>query len=156
VAAARAKPASLEALLAISEWQTKGTRRAAPKWWPAIEAALALPERQLPARRAPQGDGPPPPRAWADKRPEAAERLTHGRGALLELAEHHSMPVENLLQPDAMRRACWEYRAGGAEGIAAFLAGRGARQWQIDLTAQVLADAFERAAVATAEASDAE
>lgn len=151
VAAARAKPSSLEALVAIPEWQTKGTRRAAPKWWPAIEAALALSERQLPARRAPQGDGPPPPRAWADKRPEAAERLNQGREALLELAERHTMPVENLLQPDAMRRACWEYRGGGAEWIATFLAGRGARQWQIDLTAALLADAFERAAVATAE-----
>jgi ribonuclease D len=146
VAAARAKPTSLEALLEIPEWRTRGTKKAAPRWFPSIEKALALSEKALPARRAPSGDGPPPPRAWSDKRPEAAARLTEAKAALAELSERHEVPLENLLQPDAARRACWEYRGGGVEWVRTFLDSRSARPWQIALTAGPLADAFVRAA----------
>ncbi len=146
VAAARAKPATLEALLEIPEWRTRGTKKAAPRWWPSIEKALKLSERALPARRAPAGDGPPPPRAWPEKRPEAAARLTEAKVALAELSERHDLPLENLLQPDAARRACWEYREGGAEWVRKLLESRSARPWQIELTAELLAEAFERAA----------
>lgn len=146
VAAARAKPGSLDALMDLPEWRTRGTKRAAPRWWPAIEAALALPESKLPARRPPQGDGPPPVRAWAEKRPDAAARLAASRSALAALAEAHEVPVENLMQPDAVRRACWDYDGGGADWLRAFLEGRGARRWQLDLTVPALAGAFVLAA----------
>lgn len=145
-AAARVKPTSLDALLNIPEWQSKGTKRAAPRWWPAVEAAMALPENGLPARRPPAGDGPPPPRAWAEKRPEAAQRLAAARTALQELSARHEIPVENLAQPDAVRRACWEYREGGAEWIAQALRSRGARPWQVELVAPALTSAFAVAA----------
>lgn len=143
VAAARAKPSSLDALLSIPEWQSRGTKRAAPRWWPAIEAALTLKEGQLPAKRAPHGDGPPQPRMWADKRPEAAVRHTAAREVIADLCVTHDLPAENLLQPDALRRLCWEYEGGGEQAVRSFLAGRSARQWQIDLVALRLADAFD-------------
>ena len=154
VAAARAKPRSLDALLEIPEWRTRGTKKAAPRWWPAIEAALALPDKSLPARRAPQGDGPPPPRAWPEKRPEAAMRLTEAKAALAELGEHHNIPVENLLQPDAARRTCWDYRDGGVDWVRDFLASRNAREWQIELTAVPLTEAFARAALLPQDTPD--
>lgn len=142
VSAAKAKPASIDALVTAQEWQSRGTKRSAPRWWPVIEAALALPESQLPAKRPPAGDGPPAPRAWAEKRPDAAARLQCARDELAALSAEHQIPVENLLQPDAMRRACWEYQGGGNEWIESFLAGRGARSWQIAMTAPVLHRAF--------------
>jgi len=143
VAAARAKPSSLEALLEIPEWRTRGTKRAASRWWPSIEAALQLKENQLPAKRGPHGDGPPQPRMWADKRPEAAARLTAAKEVITELCETHVLPAENLLQPDALRRVCWDYTGGGEAFVREFLAGRRARAWQIDLVAARLASAFE-------------
>lgn len=146
VAAARARPADLNALLEIPEWRTRGTKKAAPRWWPSIEKALTLSEKELPTRRAPAGDGPPPPRAWPDKRPEAAVRLTEAKVALAEISERHDVPLENLLQPDAARRACWEYRDGGVDWVENFLKMRSARPWQIELTAGPLAEAFARAA----------
>ncbi|MBC7297421.1 MAG: ribonuclease D [Demequina sp.] len=151
VAAARAKPTTLEALLDIPEWRTRGTKKAAPRWWPSIETALKLPDKALPARRAPTGDGPPPPRTWPDKRPEAAARLAEAKVALAELSEIHNVPLENLLQPDAARRACWEYRGGGVDWIASLLRSRSARPWQIELTALPLAEAFARAAAPDAD-----
>ncbi len=148
VAAAQAKPTSLESLIAIREWSSQGTRRAAPRWYPAIAHALALTDKELPARRGPAGDGPPTPRLWKEKRPEAAARLEAARAVVAEYAERLDVPVENLLQPDALRRACWEYPDGGDEHwLRAFLAGRGARAWQIDLLAAALVTAFGAAEI---------
>ncbi|MFW2514393.1 HRDC domain-containing protein [Demequina sp. SO4-13] len=144
-AAAQAKPRSIDELVKIREWQSKGTKRRASFWYPAIEAAMALPESKLPAKRGPRGDGPPQPRIWKDKRPEAAARLNFAREAVAADSERLSIPAENLLQPDALRRCCWEYRSGGEEWIREFLASRGARAWQIELIAPLLADAFEDA-----------
>lgn len=143
VSAARVKPSSLDALGGIPEWQTRGTKRAAPRWWPAIESAMALPEAQLPAKRAAHGDGPPQPRIWAEKRPEAATRHASAREVIAELCATHDLPAENVLQPDALRRLCWEYAGGGEAHVRSFLATRHARQWQIDLVAERLADAFD-------------
>src|SRR5690606_28369991 len=99
-AAALAKPTSLDALLKVREWQSQGTKRRAPQWYPAIEAAMAPPEVQLPAGRGPAVEGPPQPRMWAEKRPEAAARLTAAKAVIAELMARHDMPAENLLQPD--------------------------------------------------------
>jgi len=142
-AAAQAKPTSLDALLEIPEWQSRGTKRRAAFWYPAIASAMSLAESDLPPRRGPLGDGPPQPRTWKDKRPDAADRFTAAREGIGVLVETLAVPAENLLQPDALRRACWEYPGGGEDWIRTFLAGRGARAWQIDLTAPVLAAAFE-------------
>ncbi len=147
VAAARAKPTTLDALLEIPQWRTRGTKKAAPRWWPSIHTALTLPDKELPARRAPAGDGPPPPRAWPDKQPEAAVRLAHAKDTLAELSRRHDVPLENLLQPDAVRRLCWEYRDGSVEWVKSFLESRSARPWQVALTATALTEAFAQAAV---------
>ncbi len=156
VAAAVAKPTSLEALLALREWQSKGNKRRAPQWYTAVEEAMKLPDKQLPAKRGPRGDGPPQPRMWADKRPEAHARLLHARALMTRLSDKYDVPAENLLQPDALRRCCWEYTDGGQSWISTFLAGRSARQWQIDLIAPELAEVFEIAQREGALARDAE
>lgn len=143
VAAARTKPTSLDALLEVPEWRTRGTKRAASRWWPAIESAMALSDSQLPSRRGPHGDGPPQARMWADKRPEAAARLAAAREVVGELCELHSLPAENLLQPDALRRLCWDYAGGGEPVVRAVLVARSARPWQVDLVAAKLAEAFD-------------
>ncbi len=153
-AAALAKPTSLTALTEIREWSSKGTKRAAPRWYPAIQEAMALPESQLPARRATPGDGPPQPRMWKEKRPEAAARLEAARAVIAQLSASLEVPAENILQPDALRRACWEYTEGGEEWIRTFLAGRGARQWQLELVSAPLADALDKAEVEAQEATE--
>jgi ribonuclease D len=154
VAAAQAKPTSLDALVEVPEWRSRGTKRRAGSWYPAIASAMALPESELPSRRGPASDGPPQPRMWKDKRPEAAERLAAARVGIGVLVDTLSVPAENLVQPDAMRRACWEYQGGGEEWIRTFLASRGARPWQIDLVAPVLTAAFDTPPPPTATATE--
>jgi ribonuclease D len=92
------------------------------------------------------GEGPPPPRIWSEKNPDAAKRLEGARALLSSLGEELSIPVENLLTPDFLRRLCWEPpQPLTAESVAEALRDRGARPWQIELLAEGLATAFVEA-----------
>jgi len=143
VAAARAMPRTVPQLVALPEFAGKATRRRAPAWQRAVDEALALPDDRLPSLRGPRTDGPPQPRAWADRDPVAARRLAGARELLGTMSQDLHVPVENLLQPDALRRLCWTPPdpARTAE-IADFLRGRGARSWQVELVAAPLETAF--------------
>jgi len=143
VAAARALPRTVPQLTALPEFAGKATRRRAPAWQRAIDEALALPDDRLPSQRGPRTDGPPQPRTWADRDPVAARRLTSARELLATMSGDLHVPVENLLQPDALRRLCWTPPdPARASEIAEFLRGRAARPWQIELVAAPLEDAF--------------
>jgi ribonuclease D len=80
VAAALAAPTG-DALAALPAFAGRGARRHLRDWEAAVTEALALPETALPAT-AIASDGPPPPRAWADKDPDAAARLAAARAGL--------------------------------------------------------------------------
>lgn len=143
VAAASALPRTLAELGALRPFQGKGTRRRLEYWFAAVERGLALPQDALPSVRGPRSDGPPPPRAWSDRDPAAAARLTAARAAVAALADEHHLPVENLVQPDLLRRLCWSPPEQlDAEALARTLAAGGARPWQVDLVAPALAAAF--------------
>jgi ribonuclease D len=143
VAAAQALPRSVEALSALPAFSGKGARRRITVWQAAIQRGLATPDADLPSVRGPKSDAPPPPRAWADRDPDAATRLTAARGAMAALSVEHTVPVENLLQPDLLRRLCWTPPADLApDSIAAALAAGGARPWQVQLVSPVLAKAM--------------
>ncbi|HEY1134288.1 MAG TPA: ribonuclease D, partial [Nocardioides sp.] len=145
IAAAEALPTTRSTLLATPGFKGRGADRYAARWTDAVAEALALEESALPPRTL-RGDGPPPVRAWADKDPAAARRHTFGRDAVAALAEERAVPVENLLTPDYLRRLLWSPprerdRDALVAAVAAQLASYGARAWQVDLTAPLLADA---------------
>ncbi|MEN0128766.1 MAG: HRDC domain-containing protein [Brevundimonas sp.] len=143
VAAAQALPRSVPALTDLPAFSGKGTRRRAPLWQAAIDRGLAVPDSELPSVRGPKSDAPPPPRAWVDRDPEAAERLTAAREVIAALSLEHTVPAENLLQPDLLRRLCWTPPTPlDEDAIAAFLVAGGARAWQVGLVAPPLAAAF--------------
>ena len=51
------------------------------------------------------------------------------------------MPVENLLSPDLVRRLMWSPpEPRDADAVAAALRAGGAREWQIELTRDLLTD----------------
>ena len=140
VAAASAKPASLDALVAMPVFTGRVQRRQAGTWWDAIRRAMALPASELPPATLP-GDGPPPPAKWALKDPKAAARLAAARTALAAISERVSMPVENLLSPDLVRRTMWTPPIG--DDVAEALRAGGARPWQVELTATALRSALD-------------
>lgn len=145
VEAALAEPQTKRALVGMSSFTGRGSRRHADLWFEAIRRALDLPDAQLPPQHLPT-EGPPPPRVWAERDPAAAARLTRARAATAALAEENGLPVENLLSPDAVRRICWTPPQPLTEAaVRAALADRGARAWQVDLAAAALTAALEPA-----------
>ncbi|MDX3072324.1 ribonuclease D [Streptomyces sp. NPDC088354] len=130
------------ALAALPGFGHRMGRRQLEQWQAAIDHARLIPERELP-QPGPAFTGPPPPRAWADKDPVAAARLSAARAAVSELAEQLNLPQENLITPDTVRRLCWAPpRDRTPEAVSAFLAEAGARPWQVELTTPILTGAL--------------
>ncbi|QDY79570.1 HRDC domain-containing protein [Streptomyces qinzhouensis] len=142
VEAALAVPPNAHALAGLSGFGHRMGRRQLEQWQAAIDRARALPDLELPQPGQPL-TGPPPPRAWADKDPAAAARLSAARTAVSALAEELNLPQENLISPDTVRRICWEPPADSSpDGVAAALAALGARPWQSTLTSAPLSGAL--------------
>lgn len=142
VEAALALPPNVHALSALPGFGHRMGRRQLEQWQAAVDRARALPDAELPQPGQPT-TGPPPPRAWADKDPAAAARLSAARAAVSALAETLSMPQENLITPDTVRRVCWEPPAVvDAESVAEALASHGARRWQVEQVTPVLLPAL--------------
>ncbi|WP_369794395.1 HRDC domain-containing protein [Amycolatopsis sp. ATCC 39116] len=146
VNAVLAEPKSVAELQALPVFGGRVQRRYTGNWFRHLQAARQLPRDQLPNPAQPN-DGPPPANRWADKDPDAAARLAAARAGLAKIADHHQLPVENLLLPDLLRRTCWRPPEDRSlEAVSAALAAGGARPWQVELTAPVLVEALQATA----------
>jgi ribonuclease D len=153
VAAARVLPATKRDLATLKEFTGRASRSQIDRWWAAIQTGLASDD--LPVLRQ-ATETIPPPRVWSDKNPEADKRLKSARTAVTAVATEMAIPVENMLTPDLLRRVAWTPPADStAEGIAATLTELGARPWQVDATAQVIAQAFVEASQTPEDPSEA-
>jgi ribonuclease D len=145
IAAANAMPTNLNALLETAGFHGRGARRYADEWLAALARARNLRETELPPLTV-RSEGPPAPRVWAERDPVAAARLTTARTLVNAFAEERQVPVENLLTPDYLRRVLWKppETTGDVESaVAAELRRLGARAWQIEITAPMIAEAIE-------------
>ena len=150
LAVAKSLPESKRALADLKAFNGRASRTELDRWWSAIEEARTA---DPPATRV-ASDAPPPPRAWAARNPEADARLRLAKVSLSDVAERMEMPVENLLTPDHLRRVAWHPPAEPtAEHIAEALSALGARPWQLEATAQIIADAFVKAAQSLEDAT---
>ncbi|MBS9532043.1 ribonuclease D [Mycobacterium sp. M1] len=143
IAAAIADPRTVDDLVALPVFGGPRQRRSAQTWLGALAAARENPN---PPDAAESNGGPPPPARWARRKPEAAARLEAARAALGEVSQRVSVPTENLLTPDLLRRLCWDW-AGATDAGAAieeFLTAGAARPWQRELTVPALAIALTR------------
>ncbi|UGT63433.1 HRDC domain-containing protein [Nocardia asteroides] len=138
VAAAGADPKTIAQLRTLPVFGGPRQRRYSREWLGAVDRARALADGELPPTAQPY-DGPPPVNRWERRDPVAAARLTRARGAMAELSEEHSIPVENLLSPELVRRLCWDGISSYEESpslhdaVDAFLAAGAARAWQREL-----------------------
>lgn len=143
VEAALAGPADVQALAALPGYGNRMGRKQLEQWQSAVDRALALPETGLP-QQGQALNGPPPPRSWADKDPAAAARLTAARTAVTARAEELSLPQENLITPDTVRRVCWQPpEVPAQETVSSALRALGAREWQIEQTTALLVEALK-------------
>ena len=143
VAIASAQPRSRSELRGLPVLRNRNVRRHLDEWADAVEIALALPEGDLPSTAA-RHDGPPPARAWSERFPDAAARLGACRETVSEIAESNDVPMENLLAPDTLRRIAWEPpKPATAASVNETLHSHGAREWQIGLCAQPIAETLD-------------
>jgi ribonuclease D len=145
VSAVQADPTTEAALLDLPVFRGRANRRLVGTWFGALVRGRELAEAELPLHSKP-GEGPPPVNRWADRDPAAAKRLQAARAGLAEISAKFSVPVENLLSPDLVRRIMWSPpQPRESAAVADALRAGGAREWQIELTLDALT-----AAVATA------
>lgn len=143
IAAVVAEPTTVNQLASLRQFHGKFSRSELPRWWNAIQAGTTT--KDVPALRGASA-GLPNPRNWKDRHPEAFARFTAVREALLAEAEAREIPVENLVTPDFVRKLCWEPPVpADALSVAAQLTESGARPWQIEATAWLIAEAITSA-----------
>lgn len=119
------------------------------RWITCITAAQNLAEEELPPVRG-ESDALPPVKVWREKYPLRYAALTHARHNLSLRAQELSVPLENMISPEHVRRICWSDPAGH---VAATLSGLGARPWQSEIAAPILEAALlEREPLEKAEA----
>jgi ribonuclease D len=136
-------PKSPDELAALPVFGGRANRRRLALWYGALEEAAALPDAELPDRTGPADGSPPPAHRWAERDPAAAARLAAARAAVTALATRYAVPVENLVEPAAVRRLAWAPPEPPTdEAVADALRASGARPWQVELVAEALAAAL--------------
>jgi ribonuclease D len=138
--AATVDPDTVEKLTELPVFGGNRQRRSAQVWLDALARARTAepPEAQEPL------NGPPPASRWARRKPEAAERLEAARAGLTALSQQVSVPTENIVSPEVVRRLCWDWQPveDPAPTIDDFLREAGARPWQRQLVVPVLSEAL--------------
>jgi ribonuclease D len=153
IAAVKNSPASKRDLGAMKDFVGRASRTELARWWAALERGRA--STDLPSLRGPSSDTLPPPRSWVDRAPEADARYKAARPRLLHMSEAMSIPVENLLTPDHLRRVAWDVPdVIDAVHVGEALRQAGAREWQIEATSDTIAQAFVEAHQALSAEAD--
>lgn len=143
--AAVVDPKTVAELTALPVFGGSKQRRSAQLWLDAL--AKARDGGEQPEISEPQ-NGPPPASRWARRKPEAAARLEAARASLAELSQRVSVPTENLITPEVVRRLCWDWQPVDdvEAAVDEFLRDALARPWQRELVVPVLAAALATAA----------
>jgi ribonuclease D len=145
VEAARSLPGSRADVADLQAFQSRGARRYVTAWRRAVQRGRGQADHSLPGPAMPPLDGPPPTHRWQERDPAAARRLAAVRTVVAALADEHTVPAENLLPPDVVRRLAWQPPdPPDLDAVAADLAAHGARPWQVELTALPISRALGR------------
>lgn len=141
VAAVSANPRSAGELASLKTFRGRASRSELDRWWKAILRGKTT--EDLPGQKQREPGTIPSHRGWAQRHPEAAERLTELRAVVTAEAERQHMPPENLIAPALVREIAWDPPADSSpEGIANRLSDLGARPWQLALVAPILSVVF--------------
>jgi ribonuclease D len=135
VALVKSGVTSRSQIASLSSFNGRASRPFLDLWWEAYSKGMST--KDTPPLKVPV-TGIPNHRNWPSRHPEADARLQALKPVMAELALEHELPLENLLQPDLLRRVAWE----PAEDIATQLLEFGARKWQVELVAEKISAAL--------------
>ncbi|GAA2828095.1 ribonuclease D [Leucobacter komagatae] len=141
IAAVTANPRSAGELASLKTFRGRASRSELDRWWKAILRGKTTEDLPGPKKREPGTI--PSHRGWAQRHPEAADRLVELRAVVTAEAERQHMPPENLIAPALVRELAWAPPTDPSpEGVANRLADLGARPWQLALVAPILSTVF--------------
>jgi ribonuclease D len=127
-------------LKSLSFMHLRNVKRHSQTWISATIRAHQVPEAELPPLKLPS-NGPPAPRNWESRNPQAWRRLEFARSQLSTLASDLALPIENLMTPDTIRRVLWSPPESPTK-LVETLYEFGARQWQVEIVEPVLETAI--------------
>jgi ribonuclease D len=118
-------------------------------WLETFIRASSLPESEWPQLRS-KSDNLPPVKIWKVKFPLAYAHVSHAKMRLQEIAESLSIPLENLISPELVRKISfdsgterkYEFSENLISKVETELRLNGAREWQIDHCAKALASSL--------------
>ena len=139
------RPTSAEAMAKVIGWRSKLDSQPLARWLKVLNKSLETPlAEQVELRVASQTL--PPIKIWKDKNPLGYARLTHARANIAALSAEIEIPAENLITPELVRKLCWELppvdQSNYEEFVAAQLKDLGARSWQVNQVAPLIASAL--------------
>lgn len=123
-------------VLSLPIMKQRGIKKYLTTWATAFQQANDLPVEELPPLKL-KSEGPPNPRNWQSRYPEAWARLEAARSAINALAEELALPVENLITPETVRRIIWQNPDSITELNAMFTKYR-VRNWQQNQVGPIL------------------
>ena len=139
------RPTTAEEMAKVISWRTKLDAPPLGRWLAVLNKSLLTPLDEQVEIRVPS-TSMPPIKIWKDKNPLGYARLTHARGKIAELSTEIEVPAENLVTPELVRKLCWELppveQSKYEEYVASQLKSYGARDWQIDQVAPLIASAL--------------
>lgn len=153
IEAARQKPDSYEKFKSLPIMKEKIRndlqRTHLERWWRVLNGAYTMEESHWPEMRI-RGEALPPPRVWREKFPIAFIHLQHARLHLSEISQALKIPIENLIQPEAVRKILFDegrerilpLDEASIAKVRSALSESGARNWQIEIVSEPLARAF--------------
>ncbi len=112
----------------------------AATWISCITDAIAMDEDLWPETRS-KSDVLPPIKVWRERFPEKYAPLTHARHNLQLRAEELSIPLENMISPELVRRICWQ---PPTTSVHEALIALGARRWQAEIASPILESALRQ------------
>jgi ribonuclease D len=135
------KPRTRSELATLRTFTGRASRTYLDHWWDAL--ASAYKSNDLPALKPEKTETLPNHRNWINKFPEADRRLKLAKASLVELSEKTLVPLENLLTPEILRQISFTPPIElSIENISTQLVQLGARNWQVQQTAEPIKDAF--------------
>jgi ribonuclease D len=139
------RPATEAEMRKIIERRGRSENPPIATWHALMLDVIQWPTERYPEVRTPS-TGIPPIKTWREKNPLGYARLTHARAAVLEISAHLTIPAENLISPELVRRICWPAPDTATADLDAWIRASfselGARAWQIDLVTPALAAAL--------------
>jgi ribonuclease D len=139
------RPTTAEAMAKVISWRTKLDSPPFGRWLAVLNKSLETPIDEQVELRVPS-QTLPPIKIWKDKNPLGYARLTHARAKIAALSSEIEIPAENLITPELVRKLCWELppvdQSRYEEFVADSLRNLGARGWQVEQVAPLIASAL--------------